>query len=542
MSAQSIQNQTKTSYCALYMRLSKEDDKGSESASIETQRKILQNFAKENRLLIYDEYVDDGYSGTTMDRPAFRKMQEDIEAGKINVVLTKDLSRLGRNSGRVNLLIDEYFPLHRVRYISVSEGIDTAQRTYTNNIVTPMHNFVNELYAADISGKIHAALDIKMQEGEFIGAFAPFGYRKDPTNKNHLIIDEKAAAIVREIFTLAAAGHSPRQIAAICNEKDYPTPSQYRMQKYSHLTPSSFTVAREWQGNTISKILRNEVYLGHTVQGKTAKPTFKSKFTYTKPKAEWVTVQHTHEPIISEEIWDTVRKKLQSRCQKREAGFVNLFSGLAKCADCGKNMSTVGTRKKGATANLNCGGYKLAGKKACTNHTIDYDTLYQAVLKALQEQIRFTAAEKQQLLAEMLAETATQNVSPQEELEKNLDTINGKLEQLFDDKYNGVIDIEQFEQLQKRYQKEKAACQKKMEAYRARQEQRNNQAELQQRFCQFQELINQYTDLESLDSELLFTLIDRIDVHQGEYKDGLKHQQIDIYFKFQCVAKTIYCS
>lgn len=542
MSAKSTQYQAKTSYCALYMRLSKEDDKGSESASIETQRKILQSFAKENRLLIYDEYVDDGYSGTTMDRPAFRQMQEDIEAGKINVVLTKDLSRLGRNSGRVNLLIDEYFPLHRVRYISVSEGIDTAQRTYTNNIVTPMHNFVNELYAADISGKIHAALDIKMQEGEFIGAFAPFGYSKDPANKNHLVVDETAAAIVKEIFSLAAAGYSPRQIATIFNEKAYPTPSQYRYTKHPHLTPTSFTIAKEWQGQTVSKILRNEVYLGHTMQGKTAKPTFKSKFTYAKPKAEWITVQNTHKPLISEETWDTVRKKLQSRSQKREKSFVNLFSGLAKCADCSKNMSTVGTRKKGATANLNCGGYKLAGKKACTNHTIDYNALCQAVLKALQEQIHFSKAEKQQLLEEMIAETATQDVSPQEELEKQLDIINSKLEQLFDDKYNGAIDKEQFEQLQQRYQKEKNACQKKLATYQAKKEQRNNQEELQQRFCQFQKLINQYTDLKSLDSDLLFTLIDRIDVHQGEYKSGVKHQQIDIYFKFQCVPKTIYYS
>ncbi|MCI8336178.1 MAG: recombinase family protein [Peptococcaceae bacterium] len=537
MSSKSTQYQTKTSSCALYMRLSKEDDKGSESASIETQRKILQSYARENHLLIHDEYVDDGYSGTTMDRPAFRQMQEDIETGKINVVLTKDLSRLGRNSGRVNLLIDEYFPLHRVRYISVSEGIDTAQRTYTNNIVTPMHNFVNELYAADISGKIHAALDIKMQEGEFIGAFAPFGYSKDPTNKNHLVVDKTAATMVKEIFALAAAGHSPRQIAAILNEKAYPTPSQYRYAKNPHLPPTSFTVAKEWQGQTVSKILRNEVYLGHTVQGKTAKPTFKSKFTYAKPKAEWITVQNTHEPLISEETWNTVRKKLQSRSQKREKGFVNLFSGLAKCADCSKNMSTVGTRKKGTTANLNCGGYKLAGKKACTNHTIGYDTLYQAVLKALQEQIHFSKAEKQRLLAEMLAETATQGSSSQEELEKQLEVINNKLEQLYDDKYNGTIDKEQFEQLQQRYQKEKNACQKKLAAYQAREKQRNNQEDLQQRFCQFQELIDQYTDLESLDSDLLFTLIDRIEVHQGEYINGVKQQQIDIYFKFQYAPK-----
>lgn len=202
-------------------------------------------------------------------------------------------------------------------------------------------------------------------------------------------------------------------------------------------------------------------------------------------------------------------------------------------------MSTVGTRKKGATANLNCGGYKLAGKRACTNHTIDYDTLYQAVLKALQEQIRLTAAESQQLLTEILAETATQSVSPQEELEKNLDAINGKLEQLFDDKYNGVIELEQFEQLQKRYQKEKQAYQKKMETYQIRQEQQNNQEALQQRFAQFQKLISEYTNLKQLDSELLFTLIDRIDVHQGEYINDIKHQQIDIYFKFQCAAKII---
>ena len=306
-------NSKKRERCALYIRLSKEDEKKGESASVETQRKILREFAGKNGFQIYDEYVDDGYTGTNLDRPAFQRMLRDIENGGIQIVMTKDLSRLGRNSGRVGMMLDEYFPEHRVRYISVSEGIDTAEHSLANSIVAPVQNLVNELYAGDTSRKIHAALDIKMQGGEYIGAFAPYGYRKDPNNKNHLLVDEEAGKVVRRMFALAKEGHRPSEIAIIFNRDGLLTPSLYRYEKNPHLDRTQFRGAQEWKAANIRKMLRNEVYLGHTLQGKTVRPSFKSRYCYSRPKEEWFIVENTHTPLVDEETWGLVQEQMRKR-------------------------------------------------------------------------------------------------------------------------------------------------------------------------------------------------------------------------------------
>ncbi len=525
--------------CALYLRLSKEDEKGVESVSIETQRKILRDYARKNGFVIYDEYVDDGFTGTNLNRPAFQRMLGDVEAGKIQVIITKDLSRLGRNSGRVNILLDEYFPEHHVRYISVSEGIDTAERTAVNSIVAPVQNLVNELYAGDISRKIHAAFDIKMKAGEYISAFAPYGYRKDPANKNHLLIDETSGAIVKRIFSLAREGYSPSQIAGMLNEDGIITPSKYRCYKNPHLDEERLRASVEWKAANINKMLRNEVYLGHTLQGKTVKPSFKSKYHYINPRENWIVVRNTHEALIDEETWAIVRKRVQNRTQKKNKGFVNIFSGLAKCADCGKSMSTVGTRKKGATANLVCGGYKLGGLKYCTNHVIDYDIFYQMVLTALQKQIRLTEKEKQKILEAIAKDAEHQDNSQEIELENKIETITKKLEQLFEDKYDNLIGQDQFKRLHEKYRKELENMKAKKEAVQAELGVKRDLSERKRRYEQFRNLIDSYDDLQVLDTELLFKLIDHIDVHQGEYIDGVKHQQIEIWFRFQCEPEIL---
>ena len=539
MQTKSIKNPVKIEMCALYLRLSKEDEKGTESASIENQRKILMEYARKNKFVIYDEYVDDGYTGTNLNRPAFQRMLEDAEKGKIQIIMTKDLSRLGRNSGRINMLMDEYFPEHHIRYISVSEGIDTAQRTAVNNIVAPVQNLVNELYAGDISRKIHAAFDVKMQEGACISAFAPYGYYKNPNNKNHLLVDDTAGAVEQRMFLLAKEGYSPSQIATILNKEGVLTPSQYRYQKNLHLSMERFRGATEWKAANINKMLRNEVYLGHMLQGKTYKPSFKSKACYAKPKEEWILVPNTHEPLIDEDTWNIVRKRMQSRTQKREKGFVNIFSGLAFCADCGKNMSTVGTRKKGATANLNCGGYKLGGKKYCSNHTIDYDVLYKAVLAALREQLRLTEQQKQDLLQEMLERTEKQADQEDVKTERRLTVLEQKLEQLFDDKYEGRIAQEQFERLYTKYMEEKTEAESKLKLLQRSRDAKMDFMERKQRYEMFCRLIASYDDLQELNTEILFKLIDRIEVHQGKYIAGKKYQKIDIWFQFQCEPKTM---
>lgn len=519
---------------ALYMRLSKEDDKGAESTSIETQRKILRAFAESHSFCVYREYVDDGWSGTNLERPAFLQMQNDIENGKVNVVLTKDLSRLGRNSGRVGILIDEYFPKHRVRYISVGEGIDTFRKNITNSIVTPVQNFANELYAADISNKIHAAFDVKIKEGEYIGSFPPYGYRKDPTDKNHLLPDPVSSGVVRKIFEYAGDGYSPSQIADVLNKQKIPTPLSYRYSVNPALNCGRLCETAEWRAAGIGKILRNEVYLGHTLQGKTEKPSFKSTYVRSKPKAEWTKVENTHKAIVDEETWQIVRKKVGSRTRKRESGFVNLFSGLARCADCGKNMSTTGTRKKGATANLNCGGYKLGGTARCSNHSIDYDDLYNAVLMSLKKYVNLTYDEKERIAEDMMNQNKENLRAKEEYCEQKLLEVKNKTKRLFDNRSFDVLDAEQFDELLEKFRHEKKEYERKLAEAKRKTEAESCIADAKIIRREYFDFAEKFCELNELDSEILFVLIDRIDVHRGTYINGAKEQRIDIYFKFKC--------
>jgi len=367
---------------ALYMRLSREDERQGESASIENQRKLLLRYCGEHGFHPSAEYVDDGCSGTDMEgRPALRKMLSDIKDKKINLVLVKDLSRLGRNIGDTSTLLDKFFPQHRVRFISVTDGTDTARRDRAARILTPLYNFTNELYAADISDKIHAALQVKMENGEFIGSFPPYGYKKAPEDKNRLVPDGEAAGVVQEIFQAAAEGKRPGEIAGELNERQISTPSAYRAVKYP-ASAGSFPQTAVWSGGMVGKILRNQVYLGHMVQGKTEKPSFKCKTTHALPQSEWKVVENTHLPLVTAEMWEQVRRNMQRRRAEEKSGFQNAFSGMAFCADCGRHMSTAFSHGK---AYLVCGGYKAGGRTKCGSHRTEYDALWKTAQETVCE-------------------------------------------------------------------------------------------------------------------------------------------------------------
>ncbi|MBR5163041.1 MAG: recombinase family protein, partial [Schwartzia sp.] len=283
---------------ALYMRLSRDDDGRSESASITTQRTILRRYAEQNGLTVAGEYVDDGYTGTNFDRPAWRRLTADIERGEIDCVLLKDLSRLGRNSARVNDLLDEFFPAHGVRCISVVDGYDSADLNGGGAIAASFLPVVHELYARDISSKIRSALRSKMEEGRFIGSFAPYGYRKDVGrgDKNRLVIDERTAPFVRAIFRMAERGDPPGEIAGKLNEWNVSPPAVYRETETACLPPEDAESPR-WTSSSVCRILGNEAYVGRLAQGKTRKLSFKAKSARGVPREAWVRVDGTHEPL-----------------------------------------------------------------------------------------------------------------------------------------------------------------------------------------------------------------------------------------------------
>lgn len=530
-----------------YMRLSKDDEGICESSSISTQRDILNEYAQKHEIIVKREYVDDGYSGTNYDRPGFKRMIHDIECGYINCVLTKDLSRLGRNSAKTSELLDEYFPKMNVRYIAVIEGYDNLNLTNGNAIAAPFMLLMNEMYARDISSKIRTSFQAKMEKGEYIGSFAPYGYKKDIEhgNKNHLLIDYQVAPIVQKIFSMAENGDTPKQISQWLNDNNVATPAIYRCQTRPYLNIDNYTKRKEWTSSMICKMLRNKVYLGCTQQGKTSKVSFKSKDIITRDEKEWITVMHTHEPIISQETYDNVRRRSVARRNLPTKGFTNVFSGIAKCADCGKNMTTAPTRKKNSTYNLACGGYKSYGAKECSNHFIEYDLLYDVVLKEIRSLICLTDEEKRNMILQV--QKAERNISDNSRVENEIKKIRERMtkiialsKKLYEDFYAEQISEIIYNNLSQEYESEYIVLKKELNALST-----YTEADLskEKNFETFFALLENIVDVSELTPNLLKKLIDKIEIGQGYYSkksDGksVKHQNIKIYYKFVGEIKT----
>ena len=304
---------------AIYLRLSRDDEGAGESLSISNQRSLLLRYAREHHLTILREYTDDGYSGTTFDRPGFRQMIADIERGEIRLVLTKDLSRLGRDYIKTGEYTELFFPAHGVRFIAVGDGYDSA---YSSTDLIPFRNVVNEMYARDISRKIRASLQVRMEDGSFIGSRAPYGYQavRDTSGGRklrRLTEDPKAAETVRFLFQNAAAGVRPSALARQLNEERIPSPSAYRAQKKPPTLSSVPSPPGRWTANTIIKLLHNPVYLGDMVQGKTRKLSFKSSLTRTVPPEERTRVCGTHPALVSEALFFQCQEQLKSRICKK---------------------------------------------------------------------------------------------------------------------------------------------------------------------------------------------------------------------------------
>ena len=318
---------------ALYIRLSKEDDKRGESESITNQRSILRRFCQNKRLFIVDEYIADGISGTTFNRPSFERMIKDIEDKKVNMVITKDLSRLGRDYIGTGHYLEKYFPEKRIRYISLLDGIDTGIESSSNDI-TPFKSIINDMYAKDISNKIKSVKRNKQDLGLFIGSKAPLGYKLDKNFPNKLFIDEEAKPIVERIFLEAKQGKSCRAIAQDLTLDGIPTPSQYAKLHNTKITK----VSSHWSDTRIREILLNEVYIGNMVQGRVKKINYKSKKTLRLPKNQWKVVKNTHEPIIDKGIFLKAQEMIETRKQTRVKNHDYLLKGIVYCHECGKKL------------------------------------------------------------------------------------------------------------------------------------------------------------------------------------------------------------
>ncbi len=356
---------------ALYIRLSREDGDRAESLSVANQRLLLDEFVgRQNDLYLYDTYIDDGYTGTDFARPGFQRMLRDIEERRIQCIVVKDLSRLGRNMPKVSWYVNEYFPQKRVRFIAVDDSVDKHYDDIDigNDMMVDVRNMFNGFYPKDISKKVRSTLRSKQEGGQFIGAFACFGYRKSEGDHNRLVVDEYAAGIVRRIFELYLSGVGQNSIAKILNEEEIPCPSEYKKKcGLNYHNGNRLASTAYWTYSTVRRILQNEIYVGNMVQNRSFRQIC-GKNAVSLPREKWIVVENTHEPIVNREDWDRAQSLLRSNA--RQTGLSNhmhAFAGLLRCADCGRAMVKI--RRKGSTV-FNCGSYNRYGRRFCSIHSV----------------------------------------------------------------------------------------------------------------------------------------------------------------------------
>lgn len=523
---------------ALYMRLSRDDELQGESGSIQTQRMMLRQFAREQNLNVVGEYIDDGWSGTNFDRPDFQRMIDDIEDGKINCVVTKDLSRLGRNYILTGQYTEIYFPSKSVRYIAINDNVDTVNG---ESELVPFLNILNEMHARQTSKKVKAAMRTRFENGAHYGAYAPLGYIKDPDKKGHLLVDPETKWIIEKIFDLAFHGAGAAKITRTLIEEKVPIPAWFNFTRYgtfAHVfdgADESKTYA--WSIGQVKCILKEETYIGHSVHNKQSNISFKNKKKVRKPKEEWYRVKNTHEPIISEDVFHQVQEQIASRRRKQKDGTTQIFAGLVKCADCGWSLA-YGMNKQ----NKNPYGYYHCSKngqgtKQCSMHYIRYDVLYTYVLSSIQHWINKTSLDDEQLLEQLLKAGDKERLANKKKqavelkkAEKRKNEVDRLFTKMYEDWSSQRITEYNFNMLSQKYQLEQMELNDKINKLKedlAMKQENTVNAE------KWIELIKQYTHPTELNAELLNALIEKIVVHEAvKHETGLREQEIEIYYRF----------
>ena len=526
---------------ALYMRLSRDDESYGDSVSIETQRTILQQYAREQGLHVVGEYVDDGWSGTNFERPSFQRMMDDVEAGKVNCIVTKDLSRFGREHVMMDYYLEFLFPEKRVRYIAVAENEDTEKGL---SDFVPFKNLFNEWFAKDTSRKVKTAFKAKFAAGQRISAYAPLGYKKHPEIKNKLIIDEETRWIVEKIFDLAIHGKGAASITRILIAEKVPTPGFINFQRDGTFANIYAGAPEEkgyaWTIAQVKSIMKDETYIGHTIHYRETNISFKNKRRIRKPQSEWVRVENTQEPIISEQVFRQVQEQIASRRRKQQDGTTQIFAGLLKCADCGWAMS-FGTNKQNTKpySYFNCTSYRQFGKKhaTCTAHYIRYDTLYTYVHARLMYWWQQAQADEAKLTERILkagdrendaqTKARTASLTRAEKRKEELDRLFSKL---YEDWASERITEYNFNTLSKKYQTEQEELLVKIDKLTAELSAEQQSVIDAEKWIASIKKCARPTELTA---DLLNSLIEKIVIHEGkDSQNGMKAQPIEIYYRF----------
>lgn len=530
-------NSTKSYQAAVYLRLSREDGDVAEggkqvSNSIANQKELVMDYLKSHaEITVVSTYTDDGYSGVNFERPEFQRMLSDIRAGRINCVIVKDLSRFGRNYIESGRYIEKIFPMLGIRFIAITDGYDSINRDMGSDMIIPFKNLINDAYCRDISVKIRSHMDIKRRNGEYIGAFAAYGYLKDKDNKNHLVVDEYAADVVRDIFTMKLCGMSQQAIADKLNADGILSPLQYKKSIGVSLETSfQKNVKPKWTYNAVLRILKNEVYMGTVVQGKCTTPNYKIKKRVYKDENDWVRVEDMHEAIISKSDFDLVQDLLM-RDTRVSPGQTEVFplSGLVFCADCGEPM----IRKTVSHAGKRYVYYVCSGNKKdktkCSMHSISEKKLTDGVLGVvrtfigkvidLSDAIEIINASADLKPVVMKYDSRIAKLSQESETCKN------RRMNLYEDFKDGILSKEEYSMLKKQYQKQASEIDESIAKLEA---EKKSVAEGGSRREEWVDKLREYDGVSELNRELVSFLIERIDVFENN--------AIQVKYRFQKAA------
>ena len=512
---------------AMYLRLSREDDKNTESESISNQRLLIKSFLKKQKdLKFVCEKVDDGYSGSNFERPAFKELMEDVKNGKVDCIIVKDFSRFGRNFTEVGRYIQEIFPFMGVRFISINDNYDSIKTNSSEELMIPFKNLLNDAFLRDISTKIRTQLDAKRQNGDFIGSFATYGYLKDPDNKNKLVVDEYASKIVEQIFKLKLEGYTHNKIAEKLNDAGILCPMEYKKHIGLNFKSGFKTNGNaKWNHNTIIRILKNPIYIGVLEQGKSTTLNYKTKIKVQKEKEKWLVCENNHEPIIDKNVFDNVQKLMLSDTRVApNTDKVALLSGLLFCGDCGRSLvrKNYGTKDKRYIYYVCSGAVNGTG---CTKHSTRDIVLEETILKSIKMHIKIL------MDTEKVLETIKNLPYTEREIKKIDSNINDNKKEIallqekklkvYEDFKDEILDESDYFKFRDMFQNKIDTLKKSIENF---EEKIHNLVAGNTEEQEFIQYFKKYKNIEKLDRNIVVALIEKIYVYED--------LKIEIKFKF----------
>ena len=518
---------------ALYCRLSKDDELVGDSNSIVHQKEMLAKYAKEHGFTNTEFYVDDGYSGTNFNRPDFQRMMSDVEEGKIGTVIVKDMSRFGRDYIMVGYYTEIYFGNCNVRFIAVNDGVDS--NVQTENDLTPFKNVFNEWYAKDTSKKIRAVFKAKGNSGKHLSSNPPFGYIKDPNDKEKWIVDEEAAETVKRIFQMFVDGMRMPEIARKLTEEKVETPQLYNLHRGRKIHRLS-EFPEIWSVASVKGILDQIAYAGHTVNFQTTKKSFKNKKQVRLPKDQWVICENTQEPIIDGKTFETVQQMRKTKRAYTKFNEPNMFSGLLYCADCGNRLTIQRVAKHRNMDNFTCATYRKKKKGLCSSHRILVSDLERVVQCDLHKVCEYVILHEKEFVDEYLSgskkETEKFQTRAKAELKRlrdRQDEIGRIIRKLYEDNVNGRITDERFDFLVKSYEDEGQELKRQMQDLK-RSLTYSEQDE--EKLSKFLKMVKTYSEIRELTPEILNSFVEKIIISETEWYAGRKMQEVKIIYKF----------